>query len=126
MRFHPRRSSSNCASCTIAGSWLVAGHHFSSDFGHDCLSRPSLLLLLAVLKLGLCLLLVAAAMHLLRLGLWSLRQSARPACPPAPPLTDYPVVTVQLPMYNERTVAARAIAAACALDLAGAARAGAR
>ena len=77
---------------------------------------PPLLLLLAVLKLGLCLLLVAAAMHLLRLGLWSLRQSAPARLPTAPPLSDHPVVTVQLPMYNERTVAARAIAAACALD----------
>lgn len=77
------------------------------------------LTLLALLKLGLVLLLTAAALHLLRLGLWSLRQPAPAAVPP--PLTAseaalLPHVTVQLPMYNEQAVAARAIAAACALD----------
>jgi cellulose synthase/poly-beta-1,6-N-acetylglucosamine synthase-like glycosyltransferase len=34
----------------------------------------------------------------------------------APPLTCLPSVTVQLPLYNERYVAERVIAAACALD----------
>lgn len=79
----------------------------------------ALFLALAVLKLGLCLLLIAASVHLLRLGLWSLRQPApapRPVAPTDTPDGDLPLVTVQLPMYNERTVAARAIAAACALD----------
>jgi len=33
-----------------------------------------------------------------------------------PPLTSYPVVTVQIPIYNERYVAERVIAAACQLD----------
>lgn len=79
----------------------------------------SILCLLALLKLGLVLLLVAASLHLLRLGLWSLRQPA-PALPPPPLDTDatpqLPRITVQLPMYNEQAVAARAIAAACALD----------
>jgi cellulose synthase/poly-beta-1,6-N-acetylglucosamine synthase-like glycosyltransferase len=33
----------------------------------------------------------------------------------APPLADHPFVTVQLPVYNERAVAARVVDAACAL-----------
>ncbi len=80
-----------------------------------------LVFLLALLKLGLCLLLLAASLHLLRLGLWSLRQPAPARLPtdaePLPLSTgELPLVTVQLPMYNERSVAARAIAAACRLD----------
>lgn len=75
--------------------------------------------LLALLKLGLFLLLCAAALHLLRLALWSWQKPA-PAVAPSPwadsPDSDLPWVTVQLPMYNERAVAERAIAAACALD----------
>jgi len=34
----------------------------------------------------------------------------------APPLSTYPMVTVQIPIYNERYVAERAIEAACRLD----------
>jgi cellulose synthase/poly-beta-1,6-N-acetylglucosamine synthase-like glycosyltransferase len=76
-----------------------------------------LIVTLAVLKLGLCLLLLAASLHLLRLGLWSLRQPAPlPLPPPLADATGLPRITVQLPMYNEQAVAARAIAAACALD----------
>lgn len=40
----------------------------------------------------------------------------RGAEPEAPPLTDYPRVTVQLPVYNERYVARRLIDAVTALD----------
>lgn len=36
--------------------------------------------------------------------------------PPAPPLTDRPAVTVQLPVYNERDVVARLVDAVAALD----------
>ncbi len=36
--------------------------------------------------------------------------------PAAPPLADYPTVTVQLPVYNERYVVRRLIDAACRLD----------
>lgn len=89
------------------------------------LVAAALICLLALLKLGLCLLLVAAAVHLLRLGLWSLRQPA-PARLPTAPLPaqatsgadgrELPLITIQLPMYNERNVAARAIATACAMD----------
>jgi cellulose synthase/poly-beta-1,6-N-acetylglucosamine synthase-like glycosyltransferase len=76
-----------------------------------------LLWLLVVLKLGLFLLLLAASLHLLRLGLWSLRQPAPAALPPLLATSDaLPRITVQLPMYNEQAVAARAITAACALD----------
>jgi len=76
-----------------------------------------LLWVLGVLKLGLLLLLLAASLHLLRLGLWSFRQPAPAALPP-PLATSHalPHITVQLPMYNEQAVAARAITAACALD----------
>lgn len=89
------------------------------------LVAAALICLLALLKLGLCLLLVAAAVHLLRLGLWSLRQPA-PARLPCTPLPanattradgrELPLITIQLPMYNERNVAARAITTACAMD----------
>jgi cellulose synthase/poly-beta-1,6-N-acetylglucosamine synthase-like glycosyltransferase len=40
----------------------------------------------------------------------------RPRADPAPPPTQLPVVTVQLPLFNEATVAERVIAAAGALD----------
>src|ERR1700741_5419748 len=35
---------------------------------------------------------------------------------PGPPLSPTPVVTIQLPLYNERSVADRLIAAVCALE----------
>jgi cellulose synthase/poly-beta-1,6-N-acetylglucosamine synthase-like glycosyltransferase len=79
--------------------------------------------LLSLLLLGLYLLLVMAGAHLLRLGLWALRRSLRPAgdgpdhrSPARREDEALPVVTVQLPMRNERFVARRAIEAACALD----------
>ncbi len=72
--------------------------------------------LYGLLLLGLWLLLVAASGHLLRLGLWAARHRLeQPSAPPLGP-AGWPVVTVQLPMRNERLVAARAIRAACALD----------
>ena len=74
--------------------------------------------LLTLLQLGLCLLLVAAATHLLRLARWAWRAPRRvdAAASVRPlPVDDLPHITVQLPMYNERRVAARAITAACAL-----------
>src|SRR5438270_13134357 len=39
-----------------------------------------------------------------------------PRHPEPPPLTDYPYVTVQLPIYNELYVCERLIDAACELD----------
>ncbi len=48
---------------------------------------------------------------------WLSWRAGRAAPAPAPPLpAELPVVTVQLPLYNERYVAARLIDAACALD----------
>jgi cellulose synthase/poly-beta-1,6-N-acetylglucosamine synthase-like glycosyltransferase len=80
---------------------------------------PSLLgvaeALYALLSLGLWLLLLAASLHLLRLGLWALRHPLTDESVPLPDEASLPVVTVQLPMRNERLVAARAISAACAL-----------
>lgn len=88
--------------------------------------------LLALLLCGLYLLLLAASAHLLRLGLWALRRpltasDGLPATSERAPAdrdtddrdtddADLPVVTVQLPMRNERFVARRAIEAACRLD----------
>ena len=49
--------------------------------------------------------------------LWRFRWgSARPSHGPAQPLHELPVVTVQLPVYNERTVAARLVRVCGALD----------
>ncbi len=48
---------------------------------------------------------------------WRAGQGARPTAPPLP--AELPVVTVQLPVYNERFVAGRLIDAACALDWPG-------
>lgn len=80
---------------------------------------PSLLrvaeALYALLSLGLWLLLLAASLHLLRLGLWALRHPLRDEQVPSFQTDDLPYVTVQLPMRNERLVAARAISTACAL-----------
>ena len=72
--------------------------------------------LLGLLLLGLWLLLVAASLHVLRLGLWALRHPVENVQPPPIDEAALPKVTVQLPMRNERLVAARAIGAACALD----------
>jgi cellulose synthase/poly-beta-1,6-N-acetylglucosamine synthase-like glycosyltransferase len=72
--------------------------------------------LLGLLLLGLWLLLVAASLHVLRLGLWALRHPVEDVQPPPIDEAALPKVTVQLPMRNERLVAARAIGAACALD----------
>jgi cellulose synthase/poly-beta-1,6-N-acetylglucosamine synthase-like glycosyltransferase len=80
--------------------------------------------LLALLLCGLYLLLLAASAHLVRLGLWALRRPLTGsdglpmAGSAAAPRDDaeLPVVTVQLPMRNERFVARRAIEAACLLD----------
>ena len=46
---------------------------------------------------------------------WSTRRRARPAAPPPDPPV-WPLVTVQLPLYNERYVAERLLDAAAALD----------
>lgn len=74
-------------------------------------------LLLSGLVCGLWLLLVAASLHLLRLGLWGfftpLESDADAASPPP---SELPFVTVQIPLRNERFVARRALLAAAALD----------
>ena len=64
---------------------------------------------------GLSALLAVYALHRLSLVWLAWRAGARPAAPPPLP-AELPVVTVQLPLYNERFVAARLIDAACALD----------
>lgn len=79
---------------------------------------------LALLQLGLWLLLLAASLQLLKLVRWAM--FAAPgglggaelvaATEPSGTAAAMPMVTVQLPMRNERFVARRAIAAACALD----------
>ena len=72
---------------------------------------PPLLLLVVY---AVCLLLILA----FGLGQWHLTRLARlmvPILPPPAP-TSWPRVTVQLPLYNERNVAARIIDAAVALD----------
>lgn len=70
-------------------------------------------------QVGLWLLLGAVSLHLLRLGAaaWRLPLSPPPRDPPPPSdkLPPVPIVTIQLPLYNEVHVAARAIHAACAL-----------
>jgi len=78
--------------------------------------RSTLAWALAAVEGGLWLLLIAASLHLVRLALWGLSQP-RLADEPAPPLpADPPLVTVQLPMRNERDVAARLVHAVAALD----------
>ena len=78
--------------------------------------------LLALLQIGLWLLLLMASLHLLKLGLWALGGGAQRLAGQKDDAVALwgaqgpPVVTVQLPMRNERFVARRAIAAACALD----------
>jgi len=74
-------------------------------------------LLLSGLVGGLWLLLLAASLHLLRLGLWGLFTPLRtePAAAPVAP-DDLPFVTVQIPLRNERIVARRALRAAASLD----------
>ncbi|MCS6913644.1 MAG: glycosyltransferase [Myxococcales bacterium] len=70
-------------------------------------------LLLGALRLAVWLLMAAAVVQLVRMAI------GRPAPPPAvhvPPDHELPVVTVQLPIRNERYVAERAVRAACALD----------
>ncbi len=76
---------------------------------------------LALLQLGLWLLLLAASVQLFKLARWAM--FAAPVEPEgrAPDAAGLagsavPMVTVQLPMRNERFVARRAIATACALD----------
>jgi len=71
--------------------------------------------LLALLQLGLWLLLLAASLHLLRLGLWAWRRPLAPLPLPPLPEAELPMVTVQLPLRNERYVARRAMLAAAAL-----------
>jgi cellulose synthase/poly-beta-1,6-N-acetylglucosamine synthase-like glycosyltransferase len=70
-------------------------------------------ILVLVLELGTWAVLLAAAFHLLRLAKWGWgRPLARVSLVPA----EFPVVTVQLPICNERHVAERVLRAACALE----------
>lgn len=81
-------------------------------------------IVLALLQLGLWLLLLVAALHLLRLGLWAFcvplaaaPGSPRPVSQPSrAPKEAVPLVTVAIPLHNERCVARRALFAASALD----------
>lgn len=76
-------------------------------------------LLFATFQIALWLLIVAAGVHLLSLGLRAFFRSIEAEGRPAPEILSpdaLPLVTVQLPMCNERFVARRAIDAACALD----------
>ena len=94
---------------------LALGYNLDG-FAAAATAAGALSWLLGVLQLGLWLLLLMASAHLLKLGLWALGTRAqRDAAPPCSAL-EAPVVTVQLPMRNERFVARRAIAAACALQ----------
>ncbi|HRI51642.1 MAG TPA: glycosyltransferase, partial [Pseudomonadota bacterium] len=96
--------------------WLALGYSLDR-FAGGAAAVGVLSVLLSVLQLGLWLLLLAASAHLLKLGLWALARS-RVVTAGAPPWAeaDAPLVTVQLPMRNERFVARRAIEAACALS----------
>lgn len=80
------------------------------------MNLPSLLLTL--LLGGLWLLLVAASLHLLRLGLWGFFSPLKSDDKTTAPLPKdaLPSVTVQIPLRNERFVARRALLAAAALD----------
>jgi hypothetical protein len=71
--------------------------------------------LVALLQLALTALLVAATLHLVRATVAALR-TPLPAAPPFAEADALPTLTVQLPMRNERGVAARVIDRACALD----------
>lgn len=74
-----------------------------------------LALLIGLLQLGLFLLLLAGALHLLGGAIWALRRP-RAFAPELPLTALLPVVTVQLPICNERFVAERVVRAACALE----------
>ncbi len=77
-------------------------------------------LFLGILQLGLWLLLLAAALHLLRLGIWGFWAPQVAQLQTFLPQTtvdgDLPYVTVQIPLRNERYVASRAILAAGRLN----------
>src|SRR5581483_2545725 len=81
---------------------------------YDAAVRAALAIVISLGQLALWALLAAASAHLLRLARWGW---GRPLASDAPPaLADFPVVTVQLPIRNERYVAERVLRAACALD----------
>jgi cellulose synthase/poly-beta-1,6-N-acetylglucosamine synthase-like glycosyltransferase len=74
-------------------------------------------ILLAGLFGGLWLLLLAASLHLLRLGLWGLLTPlARETAAAPASFAELPFVTVQIPLRNERFVARRALLASASLD----------
>ena len=72
-------------------------------------------LAVALARLALWLLLVAASLHLLRGAAWALRHPLPPP-PPAAAVETLPFLTLQLPLRNEPAVAPRLLAAAGALD----------
>jgi cellulose synthase/poly-beta-1,6-N-acetylglucosamine synthase-like glycosyltransferase len=80
--------------------------------------RGTLEWVLAVLQGGLWLLLAAASLHLLRSAAWAFGQPRVDAATagPEPIAGEAPVVTVQVPLRNEKYVAERVLRAVCALD----------
>jgi hypothetical protein len=79
--------------------------------------RAALQVLFGCLQVETWLLLIAASVHLLRAASWA---AGRVMTDETPPLDgELPVVTVQLPIRNERAVAERVMRAACALDWPG-------
>src|SRR5262245_25785068 len=76
--------------------------------------RAALQVLFGCLQVETWLLLIAASVHLLRAASWAAGRAMRDETPPLD--GELPLVTVQLPICNERAVAERVMRAACALD----------
>ena len=70
---------------------------------------------LTVLYIGVLLLICVYGLHRYWL-VWLFRRTSATPRPSPRPFAELPVVTVQLPMYNEASVAERIIDAACKLD----------
>jgi hypothetical protein len=79
--------------------------------------RAALQVLFGCLQVETWLLLIAASVHLLRAASWAAGRAMKDETPPLD--GELPLVTVQLPIRNERAVAERVMRAACALDWPG-------